>query len=199
MPVACWSVVHSAVAPVAQATMRAVRHVAGPIGRHQFHHVARAVRAVTAHPRVWIETVCRVMPSVVAAAILAVPPNYTPPAIAADPVQPGVQSGGMVSPAMIPAAPFLRALTPPAAPPATVGVVPGSTLLFFPPPAVTPPFELPPPYLVVGAPASIGTAPAVPPQSVPEPGSMSVLMMAIGCLILISRKRTRETALLSVS
>jgi hypothetical protein len=208
MPTACWRLVHSAVAHVAQVTTRAARHVAGPIGRHHFRRIAHAVHtAVTAHPRIWIETVCRVTPSVVVAAILTVPPIYTPAAGAADHLQPGVQSGDMVSPAMItPAATGVAfgffppsAATPPVALPSSylsagVPTPAGSTLVFFPQPAATPPTEVSPPSLIVDSSLPIITTPDIPPQAVPEPGSVSVLMMAICSLILISRRRRQETA-----
>jgi hypothetical protein len=188
MPVACWSVIHSSAAHVAQATTRVVRHVTGRVGRHFAHRVVHAAHAVALHPRAWIEMVCRVAPTAIAAAILTVPPTFVPvtnarpanvPVAYAPPtyvLPPAVQSAFITAPQV--ASPV-------------AGGVPGSVMLFSVPPAVTPPFELPPPNVVSSPPTPPGFTQGAPPQEVPvpEPDSTSVLILAIGGLILISRKR----------
>lgn len=183
MPVACWPIVHFVASHVADATTRAGQHLTVPIGRHHVHRVAHAMHTAAAHPRIWIQTVCRVIPGAVAATILATPPIYTTP---------GVHRGIMPPPVMSPAAPLLGALPPSAPPRAAADPIPGSTLLFFPPPsapAVTPPVWSPPPYVTVSPTPPTDITPDVPPQSVPEPDSTSVLILAIGSLIVISRMR----------
>jgi len=170
MPVICGNVVHSAVAHVAHvadATMRVVRHVTGPIGRHHVHSVIRAAHALAERPhRGWIQTACRVIPGTLAGVILAVPPSFIPAR--------AVQS------VIIPAPPMVSP---------AIGVLPGSSMLFFAPPAVTPPLELTPPNLVVSTFPPSGSTLGVTPQEVPEPDSTSVLILAIGSVILISRRR----------
>jgi hypothetical protein len=172
MPVICWSVLHSAAAPIVHAAARTARHTIGPAARHVLR-VSHAAHGAATHPLAWFQTVCRFVPAALAGAILAVPqpmsapPSITPPIAALqEPLDPG----------LLPVFPFGAGFGGP-------GFDPG---------------PITPAPLVTGqgtstADSGRGNKPDEPtwppnPSQVPEPASDIVLLMAIGVLMLIPRK-----------
>ena len=78
MTTICWTVIHHTAAPVAHQMVQGAqvaRRVVAPVVRRAAS-VAHHAASVAAHPRVWIEVVCKVLP----AAIALAPQPANPPA-----------------------------------------------------------------------------------------------------------------------
>lgn len=212
----CWTVTHYIATPAAQSVVHAVKAVHPYINRHVVHRVHHAFHAVTTHPGVWLETVCRAAPLAVASAVLSVPvtaPTAIPVSSETTPpisVQPAAASQRPYSYAGVPVTqPILFGYGPTTASaiPGSTGTAPaGSTLVTLPqnvaPPAPTPeqilaPYMAPAPGLPAGVPSGLGapggiTQPQVPGTAVPEPSSLGMLASGVAALAVLRRRRRQD-------
>jgi hypothetical protein len=81
MTTICWTIIHYAGGPIANAAGRVLqvtRHLAGPVVR-RMPHVAHHVSSAGSHPRVWFELVCKVIPAAVVGGGLLIPQPANPP------------------------------------------------------------------------------------------------------------------------
>jgi hypothetical protein len=211
----CWTVSHFIATPAAQSVVHAAKAVLPRIHRHTIHRVHHAFHAVTTHPGVWLETVCRAAPLVIASGILSVPVTAPVPVEATPPisVHPAAVSQRPSSYASAPVTqPILFGYSPPTASAShggtgtSPGTTPtGSTLV------TLPQNEAPPPptaeqtlarytarRIPVGAPAATPNAPGSLAlttsfeTAVPEPSSLVVLASAMAAFGLL-RPRKRRT------
>jgi hypothetical protein len=180
MPVLCWSVFHSAAAPVLHAATRVIRHASGPIVR-RVHHAHRVAHAVTSHPYGWFQTVCKFVPAALAGAILAVPQPLPPPVV----VPVVMAQPAPFDPGLWPVFPFGSGLSS-----GLPSMVPSTTL---------PTVDSGQGSSTPGSPGTVPDTPSWPvkPAPVPEPASDILLLTAMGVLVAVSRRfrgsRKRDT------
>jgi hypothetical protein len=215
----CWTVSHYITTPTAQSIVHAVKAAHPHIHRHIVHRVHHAFHAVTTHPGVWVETVCRAAPLVVAAGILSAPVTAPVPVpIAAETTPPTSVQPAAASqrPSLYASAPVTQPIlfgynpTTASPPSGGIGASPGtapaeSTLVTLPqneaPPAPTAeqilaPYIATPQRLSGGTPSGIGTPGGIiltqaPGTSVPEPSSLAMLASGMAALALLRRRRGR--------
>ena len=100
MALFCWTVVHELPAAIVRHVARPVRHVTAATAKrvgHASHHVGHPIRPhhvahvirKAAHPRRWIETVCRMVPGAMLGGGLLLAP---PPATRLAPIPPVMQA-----------------------------------------------------------------------------------------------------------
>lgn len=219
MVVPCWTVTHFIATSAARGVVHTVKAVLPHIHRHIVHPVHHAFHAVTTHPGVWLETVCRAAPLAIASGLLSVPVTapipVSSPVEAAPPigVQPAAVSQKPSTYAAVPVTqPILFGYPPttasatPAAPGASPYTSPaGSTLVTLPqneaPPAPTAaqilaPYTATPSGVSGGGPSGLETPAGAPlTQSpgtpVPEPSSLLLLASAAAAIGLLRQRRRR--------
>lgn len=188
---ACWTIVHRAAASAASG----LRHAAHPLRhfvRRGPHHVARGVAHAVARPaRTWIELVCKAAPVAVAGGGLLAPVPASAPPVPAPP--PGYMQP---APAFAPWSSFgqtglLQPNWPESSPPIAPSVFEAAHVL----PPFTPESYYPAKPTTPDSPSD----PSSPDPSVPEPGSLSVLVGGVAVLLLMrqlaaaSQARTRRS------
>jgi hypothetical protein len=207
--VPCWTVSHTIATPAAHGVAHSAKSVLPHVGRHIAHRVHHAFHAVTTHPGVWLETVCRAAPLAIASGLLAVPatapvPIETAPAVSAQPIGASQRPSTYAS---VPVAQPIFGYGPATAAPSpgTTTNTTGSTLVTLPqneaPPAPTAeqilaPYTAAPRRLSGGTPSGLGTPGGIAetqPAGTPvaEPSSLLILASAVAALGLIRERRRR--------